>query len=210
MQSAHDFLAGGGELGERIRLHDWAAKPLGLCVTGCDSLTARGIQGGRRGYSAIRICSWTGAWDWSSRRKSCGVVLSTPTQRRDRPLPSPVCVGQSDGSLGTGLHREPRTRGKAVPGDLPMCFRPAYDTEAGVSGCAPDRGFGRRQTQRTGPAVQYFSGKCGSPSTSRTESSSPSGGTGMRELCRARLSGLPLPASRKPPLNADRQQNLNS
>jgi formate hydrogenlyase transcriptional activator len=31
-QSANDFLAGGGELGERIRLHDWAATPLGpLC-----------------------------------------------------------------------------------------------------------------------------------------------------------------------------------
>jgi hypothetical protein len=28
-QSANDFLAGGGELGERIRLHDWAATPLG-------------------------------------------------------------------------------------------------------------------------------------------------------------------------------------
>ena len=29
---ANDFLAGGGELGERIRLHDWAATPLGpLC-----------------------------------------------------------------------------------------------------------------------------------------------------------------------------------
>lgn len=29
---ATDFLSGGGELGERIRLHDWAATPLGpLC-----------------------------------------------------------------------------------------------------------------------------------------------------------------------------------
>ena len=31
-RDATDFLAGGGGLGERIRLHDWAATPLGaLC-----------------------------------------------------------------------------------------------------------------------------------------------------------------------------------
>ncbi len=29
MQSETDFLAGGDELGERFRLHDWAATPLG-------------------------------------------------------------------------------------------------------------------------------------------------------------------------------------
>jgi hypothetical protein len=45
--------------------------------------TARGVQDDRRGYSAIRICSWTRAWGWSAGRKSRAVVLSSPAQRRD-------------------------------------------------------------------------------------------------------------------------------
>lgn len=35
---AHDFLAGGGEMGARIRLHDWAATPLGPIETWPQSL----------------------------------------------------------------------------------------------------------------------------------------------------------------------------
>jgi hypothetical protein len=41
MRGAGDFLAGGGELGERIRLHDWAATPLGALCDRLQSLRAR-------------------------------------------------------------------------------------------------------------------------------------------------------------------------